>query len=474
MKKICILYLALGIACHAAAQTLPATSKEQRRQTRDYILNLLLNRVGTATANKPTAIEQRLIAIKLDDNIGELSYYWDTTRLYYSGNRGSRFNRATCQFNTGVSALNAPVAEGLGALPATMDEVKPDSLVYKHMNGLWERQVVSYQQQNLVQKYTYTFSGGSLPFSYAVGYDNGNHIQNVMYYQGSNDTTTKRKLHYNTGFTRVVSDSSYYVGSNTLLPPLSIWTYTYDAGDRITELERVGIRSDGQQVSYNLYYFTYYPDGRLQTIKSYAAIGAGYLPEQADSFTYDGTHTVYQGRYIQDYEPSGQPATLSWETKHFNAAGLTDTIYYYVGGINPNPDAAVSYNVIEYNAFDNPVTQKTIQRGAPAAFRVYRYYYENYETEMAIGGAMAQYGSISVYPNPFTDQVHVGWKGTQPLKKAQLYLTDYQGRIGYRWEQDLTTGDNVLRWGKRPVPGNYLLVIRGAGGEQIVKKLVCR
>jgi len=143
-----------------------------------------------------------------------------------------------------------------------------------------------------------------------------------------------------------------------------------------------------------------------------------------------------------------------------------------VGGINPNPGVAVSYNVIEYNAFDNPVTQKVIQRGAADAFRVYRYYYEDYDTEMGIEGALAEQGNVSVYPNPFAGQFSVRWEGKQPLKNVLLQLTDYQGRVVHSWRQDLQCGDNGFRSPGQGMAGPYLLVIRNEKGEKIVRKLV--
>lgn len=470
MKKLITVAVLLAAVTSVYAQRYDFQSEPYRRQLRKRIMNAVMNAVPHTPAQKPTTEQQRLIAIKLDDNINnpplELE---DTTRIYYSGLRASTFNYGTLEYNTNLYSLDGPVAEGLSILPAYADELSPDSLTYEIIGGYNEKYVINYLNGSLKNHLTLSSDGGSQQ-SYAVTYDNSNYITNVEYKSENQPPHTLRTIKYNASYSRVTSDSLYYVGTNNLLPDLSLWNYTYDVNDRITMLEYYGVDSVGSTIPYSKYVFTYYPDLKLKSLMAYVGTEYGnYEPDYYDSFSYEGNNPIFKGQYSQDYIMGGEPALASAEIKHFNSIGLPDSVYFYVTSpINPTPGNPVSFAAIDYNDFRNPISKRYYEMGANYAFRIYKYYYEAYETsvdELANGQRL-----LNIYPNPAGQYFSLEWAGPQPIKNARISILDNQGRLLQKITRTLNAGTNTFPADKL-IPGNYLIMVQNENGQQIVKKL---
>ncbi len=420
------------------------------------------------TALKPTGTAQRLVG-KNWSYTSEPVNFVDTTGIRYSGTRGSKFNRNTLDFNTDMSSLPMPmpIAEGMGIYPQTADEVLADSIFTHNDNGQESYYRASYNPQNKKTALSFGYNTtGTMHVRYQ--YDSEGYITRIDYPQGAD--TTRRWIQYGPGHQKITGDTTRQQ-VNPIAPEYTIWKYSYNTAN---QLDSVALYMSDDLLSSQIterYSFTYDNNNRIRTLMYETWFDPfGHQVEYLDSFVYlpNGTISVW---YNFRYDEMGNRGISTRWTRHMGSNGLPDTVYNHM--IDPSgtfPGSLIGYDILSYNNYNNPVKIRRFENMNPEPFEVFSYYYELYDDGLSVGKVSQEDNTLSVYPNPFRNNVSIDWKGKQQSAVA-IRLVNILGQEVYSKFVKLSSGKNTL-----DLPplnsGNYILMIVDAEGKSWSSKVV--
>jgi hypothetical protein len=461
MRKNLLLTAALAAGLFATAQThqhdyfnLPIDSKHLA------FLNSLLQSKQTA-AQKPTGMAQRVIA-QTNTQPG----FSDSIHFKYTGSRGSRYNH-----NFIGIGYNIQFGSNYDPMPDDAFQHEPldmlaDSISCYEDNDMYFSSSAFYRPDNKLDSFFtnyYEFSDHekTVHSFYPSGYIK--EIVTLDYNGTSYDTFMVRKFSYNNSFDRIITDTSLAdLGSGSMQPYATLVRH-YNTQGNIDTI----ITTNGPSLEiYSKTIFEYTSSEKLEKLHFYfvnQATGEFYLREK-DSFAYANDIDYF----------------TFWEGSQFDENGVMEqgTKMAKYPGTNGLPDSAITVNFYNgnwqspirhyytYNDFDNPIAI----RFAINSIHGIRFHYETYEDGNSSIDPIANNKDFNVYPNPFSSNINIDWKGKQQ-SNVTIRLTNIVGQEVYKTSTKLTTGKNSVS-----IPslnsGNYILLIQDADGKSWSSKMV--
>jgi hypothetical protein len=466
-------YLKLHLIIFIAGQTiLPATAQISKRNLsqsdlhRRYILSVLNQQFLTRTAEKPTGTKQRVIAQKQSN-----SSLWDSVSYFYSGSKGSRFNYNNFTYN---ETLN------IGWSPAEImpNWIVPSDVLADTIIGLENEQVAyrdygTYRPDNQLSFIQSELGAWAFPndrYRQVIAYDAAN--RPITYYTFSYssttpaDTTNIRRFYYKSNV-KLDVDSSW-IKDNGMWAFETTTKYHYDSGSaRIVD----SMFSISSSILYpgRITTYTYYPDGKLETMKSvvYNAGAPAQILNDSLGYTFNVPYATYwEHKYISAV--TGNTVSRQMEIFHPNATtNLPDSARWIIISSSSQSEKIYRY---EYNSFQNPEKITVYNSTSPTSnpYNEYRFYYGTYDDGVAIS-ELKKHDNLLVYPNPFNDKVSIANDGDQEL--AAVSLVSISGQVVFTRNVKWKPGTHSFSCSDI-APGIYKLVLQTVRGTVFRTALV--
>jgi len=474
MKKNLLLasLAALSIAEASAQHSLDVLLGRHRSERRnaDMTARLLQSQSATSALQKPTAIKQRVIAQALNPEIN--NNHIDSTRYAYSGINGSRYsyNMEELNYSEGFTSVYAPMFQ-LPGIPGSMD-VLADSIIQYDNSGMTNAEKAFYRADKKIDSVIYRSTGGTSASKTVNVYNPQGHITATYTMQQAGadwDTVALQRFSYNSAFTQVTRDSSWF--GFTGLVPREVNVYYYNAANQLDSFINWDLQG-AAPVRRQGYYIAYNSGGKIVTIKNYdfdeingvaslySIDSLGYTPGVADFTFYETT------QYEEDVLSYGDRQEL-----FRNAAGLVDSVYFYsLSGTSPwVQEGKLRF---AYNSYGNPETLFAAPVDMPVEIVAYRFYYETYDDQTSSVKPLSANQDFTVYPNPFANTINIDWKGRQQ-SDATVRLVNIMGQEVFQGKMVLKSGQNKL-----DIPavtdGSYVLLIQDAAGKSWSTKMIKR
>lgn len=467
MKKQLLLAGALFGIFQLQAQT-PFLKKQNAPDKNHILLRDLLRHQSTNTAQKPTGLQQRVIA---QSSSNMFSPEVDSNTFKYTGTRGSSFdfNGLDYRYNTSFTNTYSPLFRFPG-------DPRPETLLADSIRSYTDGQLYQYARayyrtDNKIDSVTNGYddgSGGFTPYKSINTFNPQGFLTKSFSLMESTpgvlDTALIYGYSYNSTFSRVERDSIWIMNSTPIL--VGVTTYHYN-NNKLDSMLSWDPQAGPEPL--NKYSFTYYNDGKLRTIKNYDYETGSPLLYYADTLGYTSGvdyHTFFQEEYYED----GNFSDGYREVKFPGANGLPDSIQAYERG---SAVAAWGYSATllpEYNSYHNPVAFyiTTALTGTDTMARSF-FYYETYNDGLSVK-PLATNADFNVYPNPFTDNLSIEWKGKQQ-SNTTIQLINIAGQEVFKTSVKLNNGANSIH-----IPalnsGHYVLMIRDAEGKSWSHKMV--
>jgi hypothetical protein len=468
MKKTLLLSTALATGLLATAQTgkINQLMKHNNEQHINFINSLLRIQQG-ATAQKPTGTAQRVIAQVYNE-----TGYSDSTRFKYTGTRGSRYDHNTINFgyNLEYGSNYAPMIAGpyqYSPLDMLADSISAyeDTELYQFSNGF-------YRSDNKLDSFALNYLNGSDPADVQKTFHSfypGGYLKEAVTLSSNGssfDTTQVRRLSYNGAYDKVAADTTFANFGGGLTPFLAL-DYHYNAqgnADTVTSSYFTGSVFEPTEKSI----VSYTSSGKIQKISVYMLnSGNQYQIFQSDSLAYANNADYFTFWESNSFDQDGLVDFGSRMVKYPGTNGLPDSLTML--SLNNNvweEDITLHYT---YNNFDNPETLTATTGGVPEEGMI-TFYYETYEDGTSGINPIASNKDFIVYPNPFSNNINIDWKGKQQ-NNVTIRLTNIVGQEVYKTSMKLTAGRNAIS-----IPalnnGNYILLIQDADGKSWSSKMV--
>lgn len=427
------------------------------------IQNILNNQLGNTTAQKPTGIQQRVIA-QSRARISNTFLYIDSFVYKYSGKNGSRYNYNQIGYNVVFKPVYTPMNIDYLLDPNPLN-LLADSILMYSQNYIAEIDRAFYRTDKKIDSVHVRYLDGTGLNNLAndiVSYDSSNNIATVCIlkdYGVGLDTYSVCKYYYNVSNTHVVADTLITAGA-----PYGHYShrYSYSASGR---LDTFSFTSDNYGTidfrSRTLY--DYYNDGKLRKTTLQHLESGSWNTRGYDSLGYT----------------SGADYYTYWKHVQLNSRQLTEQYPGTMGG----PDSALQYNwdhlgnelitkyKYEYNTFGNPVkiTATPVGPVASQSLSYINFYYEDFDDGLSIK-PVAENKDFTVYPNPFSNAINIDWKGKQP-GNVMVKLINVIGQEVFETPLKLRTGKNLISIRDMDI-GNYILLIQDAAGKTWSSKLI--
>lgn len=467
MKKTLLLTTALAAGLLATAQTGKLIQLVKRNDAKHInFVNSLLRAQQAATGQKPTGTAQRVIAQVYNE-----TGYSDSTRFKYTGTKGSRYDHNVINFgyNLEFGSNYAPMITGTYQYNPL--DLLADSITSYEDNELYLVSKGFYRSDNKLDSFTSIYPDGSNPPGIQRtlhSFYPGGYLKEAMEL-GSNgtsfDTFQVRRLSYNGTFDKIVTDSLFTnLGSG--LVPFAASTYHYNAqgkADTVSSIYFIGYAPDKTVISYT-------SAGKIQKMLAYAlnSVSNQYELLQKDSLAYANNADYFTFWENNSFDQDGMIQSGNRIIKYPGANGLPDslTMLGLSNGGNWEEDVTVHYT---YNDFNNPTTL-TATTGGVLEEGMITFYYETYEDGISGIDPIANNKDFSVYPNPFSNNINIDWKGKQQ-NNVTIRLTNIIGQEVYKTSMKLVTGKNAVSFPALN-NGNYIMLIQDADGKSWSSKLV--
>jgi hypothetical protein len=475
MKKTLLLTGALFSILYAQAQQSPTRNpfllKKGNDKSRNYILGVLKAQTGN-TAQKPTGTKQRVTA-QSSNGDGDL----DSMTYRYSGVNGSVYDYNKLGYNEDFELGYAPMYMDPSDVSNPMDLLADSISSYE--DGTWylterafyrpDKKIDSLhiRSENIPgpgpgvsavgRRYNTYNAGGLLTAScYLNSTDNG----------ATFDTTSKAFFVYNAAGTKILSDTVMR-NSGSGWDNTQVRVYHYNANNKLDTLTSYDLFMSATNVSRDIH--DYYNDGRIRKIEHYYLSTSGwestymdtlgYTPG-ADYVTYWESRTIYNSQEFRDL-------TLQYP----GTGGLPDSTINS-SKVDNDPwemDSKLKYT---YNSFDNPekISFFSMFEGQEEPEGQMMFYYETYEEGLSIK-PLADNNNFSVYPNPFTGNLSIDWKGAKANEDVTLRIVNILGQQVFQSAVQLRNGTNTVQLPEVNA-GNYVLLIQGKDGKTWSQKLV--
>jgi hypothetical protein len=469
MKKTLILSATLLGLMQAQAQTqMPFTKSFRGQHKEQHLLKSILSKQTPATAQRPTGLHQRVVAQTLESVFSGSA---DSTTFRYNGAKGSTydFNNLEYTYNSQFSYDYDPIYRFPGYVNPM--NVLADTIKTYSDGEMTSSAYAHYRADNKIDSSFLSYDDGSGNWE-SAGFHNSFNAQGALVYtntlQGTPpETTYAHKYVYNTGSTRLESDTTFIAFSGTPVPVGAV-TYHYNAGklDSATfwDYDGMGLIL-GSRIK-----MTYNTAGKLVTLKSYFYETGVPMPTYTDSLGYTAGADYYTFFQEEYYDIDGLISDGYREVKYVGANGLPDSIKAF-----EKEDALSDYEYVAkltptYNSFNNPETFLiTTPTTGPTPVGRFSFYYETWDDGLSIK-PVAENKELSVYPNPFTDKINIDWKGQQQ-SNVTVRLTNMVGQEIYKSSVRLSTGRNAIVMPALS-SGNYILIIQDGAGKSWSNKMV--
>lgn len=299
----------------------------------------------------------------------------------------------------------------------------------------------------------------------------GGILTEVMRYESPDSGITYvpkelRRITYNADYTKVAGDSTF--------SPLSgAWAYSrrlvcqYNNQDLIDTLSYYY----GNSLSLRFCH-TYYPEGKLQTLKRFVP-GIATRDIIQDSFGYTPGINYATFREVLEAMPDGGDVSRG-------------RIYKYPGLTGGRPDSASIEMWLEddpfwrkrevmYYAYNNDHNPVKILRmisgfnGYPDYTEERKFYYETYDDALSLN-TLQDDKELRISPNPFRDYLSILWQG-KTSQNIHIRLLNMSGQEVYTARLRLAEGANRLAVPEL-IQGPYILQVRDETGKSWSHKLL--
>ncbi|MFA6059037.1 MAG: T9SS type A sorting domain-containing protein [Taibaiella sp.] len=469
MKKTLLLATTLVAGLLATAQT-PKFNPLIKHNDKKHLnfVNSLLHTQRPATAQKPTGTAQRVIA-----QAASSTEYSDSTRFKYTGTKGSRYNHNSLEFgyNLEFSSNYAPMVGNVYEYNAL--DMLADSISSYENDTLYQVSKGFYRSDNKLDSFFLNYYDGTNPPEIDKtlhSFYPGGYVKEVisLSHNGTTfDTNQIRRLTYNNTFDRIITDT-ILANVGISMQPVMATTYHYNAqgnADTIATFYYSG--SSFEPVNKSV--ISYTNSEKIQKIFAYTlnSTTGQYELYQKDSFAYANNADYFT---FWEYDYFDQAGTIQDGTKiikHPGANGFPDSVsILYLNNSNWEEDVTLHYT---YNDYNNPATITVTIDGEPEEGMI-KFYYETYEDGISGIDPIANNKDFNVYPNPFSNNINIDWKGKQQ-SNVTIRLTNIVGQEVYKTSMKLTAGKNAVS-----IPslnsGNYILLIQDADGKSWSSKMV--
>jgi hypothetical protein len=153
-------------------------------------------------------------------------------------------------------------------------------------------------------------------------------------------------------------------------------------------------------------------------------------------------------------------------------------------GINGLPDSLVAFSreqsmdpfekegtlIYQYNSFNNPVKETIIFADTTPPSSV-NFYYEEYEDSVSSIQPVTDSKDFQVYPNPFTDNINIDYKGDKTMQTVNIKLVNILGQILFQEKRSLNQGHNSIKL-PETAAGNYFLIFTSPDGQAWSRKML--
>lgn len=469
MKKTLLLTASLAAGLLATAQTGKFNQLIKHHDAKHInLINGLLRAQQTPTAHKPTGAAQRVIAQVYNE-----TGYSDSTRFKYTGTKGSRYDHNVINFgyNLEFGSNYAPMITS--AYQYNPLDLLADSISSYEDNELYQVSKGFYRQDNKLDSFTSIYPNGSNPPGVQKtlhSFYPGGYLKEAMVL-GSNgisfDTFQVRRLSYNGTFDKIITDT-VFTNLGGGLEPSSALTYHYNAqgkADTISSTYFIGYAPDKTIISYT-------GSGKIQKMLVYTlnSMSNQYELLQKDSLAYANNADYFTFWENNSFDQDGMIESGNRMIKYPGANGLPDSLTMFTSdnGSSWEEDVTVHYT---YNDFNNPTTLTATIGGEPEEGMI-TCYYETYEDGTSGIDPIANNKDFNVYPNPFSNNINIDWKGKQQ-NNVTIRLTNIVGQEVYKTSMKLIAGKNSIT-----IPslnnGNYILLIQDTDGKSWSSKIVKR
>lgn len=485
MRHLFTLSLSLLTTGSAFAQQL--TPKQEAAKARyEHLVGQL--RTTLSGSQKTTALTQRLVGQSLYlEQTGNAPSLRDTTRLSYSGTRGSKFDYEQLLFDTYYAPAEGPdfSTEGnpnrLANAADTLRTWQRDPNAPGTTLILQEEHLAGYNSNNTVNTYLSRLTKNT-PLDegarYLHTYNAQGKLTMVTGLSLTNsqwDSSAKKFIFYNAQGR--ISRDSILLFENGAWKPYMVGNYTYDNAGNLTKLAQQSWSGSGWDPDARST-MTYNNNKQLTCALLELPMGsATWSPLMKDTFAYAGasTYSTLRQRYMFDMFATQAWVPIFSYTRHMNALGLPDTSYMDQWDGNTQQWAHFSKSVLTYNSFSNPVWQKTYSyvNGVLDATSadVYHYYYESFNAPSGIARTEIK-ADVKVYPNPATDHLNISWAASQQ-SAVSIRLLNLSGQLLHH--EDLSGQHSSTQIGMGHLPaGTYLLQLSNAAGQLLYAGTVVR
>lgn len=473
MKKQLLLAGALLSLFTAPAQQLLKPSVQQSPYN-NFLSRLLQSQNSGRLAQKPTDIQYRVVAQAFTE-LGEDETYTDSLRYKYSGTRGSNYNydNRSLAYNTYFSSNYAPLFIAPGEdNPA---DLHADSIRSFEDGSLYNTEIGYYRNDKKLDSFTslYISPDGNDYNKTKHSFNTQGYVTAMYFLNSANngvtyDTFQKRTVTYNNDFSKIVTDS-LFDKNGTQWEIVQTNQYHYNTQNKLdTVLTKTNYL--GPLEPYQRFTLSYNSNGNLQ--KSMVVNYVNGLPQNSakDSFGYTtgidyATYRENTSYFMIDDEPMEYG---NRQIKYPGTNGLPDSVLMY----SKYPDAGTW-------VLESKIRYTYTAAGLPEILKEYdadniqlaklTMYYESYDDGVSSIKPVTGNAAFSVYPNPFTNNITIDWKGLQ--EKANLKLVNTLGQDVYQASLKLNQGKNELTLPSLPA-GNYILLIQTADGQTRSNKMI--
>jgi len=431
----------------------------------NYILATLSQQASAFTAEKPTGTKQRVVAqTQTNSNL------WDSTSFIYSGTKGSRYNYNSFTYNESLL---------IGWLPSQVmpnvqkpEDVLADTLIQIENSQITSRDYGIYRPDNQLSFVQSELGAWAFPndrYQMAVTYDATN--RPITYYFSSYssatpaDTTNILHFFYNASG-KIEMDSSW-IKDNGGWEFESTTQYHYSNGIRMVDSQfsmSSSVLSPKRVTTY-----AYYPDGKLETMKSVAYDQGSPIQIIHDSLGYISNvpyATFWENKSISP--STGNSSSRRIKIFYPNAStNLPDSARWIIYSTSSQSEKIYRY---EYNSFQNPEKITVYNSTSPTSnpYNILRFYYETFDDGVSVKEIVKE-NDVQVYPNPFNKVISVSTKGPSIL--TNLSLINISGQKVFSKSLNWQQGSYSLNV-PNLIPGVYTLLLQDARGNIYTKRVV--
>lgn len=471
-KNVFLAGAALLSIFQAHAQKRPNFTNRQHAGSA-VIHNMLSRQWSNTAAQKPTGIQQRVIAQGLTDLTGsEVSL--DSFLFKYSGTNGSVYDYNQFGYNQSFEPVYAPMQID-HRYDADPMKLLADTIINYYDEELYSMERASYRSDKKLDSifgYEPDGSDFSLYSKTFMHFTATGHIDTVTAMEGQPmDIYSIHSYKYNTGETKLLTDTVFMPDM-----PGTYFAYQYKYNATSGRLDTsYATYQTTPNTQRNRVIYDYYSDGKIRKTTSQSFTNGAWTTDGFDSLGYTAGVNYY----------------TYWKQSHTFFDGTQNVEYSYLTrqfpGTGGAPDSSVSYNsdfmtnewtreskiVYTYNSFGNPVKLVGTdfdEDGTATPEGFINFYYETYDDNLAIR-PVTENTALAVYPNPFTNSINIDWK-EQKTGKISLKLTNIAGQDVFKTTLNLTPGKNAISIPATLSHGQYILQVQDAHGQSWSHKMI--